>query len=207
MRFSIPPSTSRATCRLTASKRNAGISAAWPRSSAIPRTSDHCVRTQSKPRSNCAYLPSLTQLPNEFNIPKGISRQYSRDAQSAEKIISWSKTTMSSDDAYGSFLEQANQSTGASKTPEKPSFAYMRVVDTNVPGTLQNVEQYYTSDADEPFEPVSLKWVGEDVPSESTKRFVSSYCLHIQVTNMLMRFGIIQTNSKSSLVITQKFQL
>lgn len=75
---------------------------------------------------------------------------------------------MSSDDAYGSFLDQANQDTGASKPSSTPnsSFATTKAVDTDVPAPLQTVELYYTSEADEPFEPVSLKWSGKKMPSK-----------------------------------------
>ena len=74
---------------------------------------------------------------------------------------------MSSDDAYSSFLEQANQDTGASKVSTKSSAAGTKAVDTDVPDSLQKIEQYYVSEADEPFEPVSLKWTGKNMPSES----------------------------------------
>ena len=73
---------------------------------------------------------------------------------------------MSSDDAYSSFLEQANQDTGASNASAQSNSATTKAVDTDVPVSLQKVEQYYTSDADEPFEPVSLKWNGSNMPSE-----------------------------------------
>lgn len=72
-----------------------------------------------------------------------------------------------SDDAYSSFLDQANQDTGASKTSTKSKTAATKAVDTDVPATLQKVDQYYTSESDEPFEPVSLKWSGTNMPSES----------------------------------------
>lgn len=74
-----------------------------------------------------------------------------------------------SDDAYSSFLDQANQDTGASKVSAKSKSAATKAVDTDVPVTLQKVDQYYTSESDEPFEPVSLKWSGKNMPSESMK--------------------------------------
>lgn len=74
---------------------------------------------------------------------------------------------MSSDDAYGSFLEQANQDTGASNVSTTSKKATTKAVDTEVPVKLQKIKQYYTSEADEPFEPVSLKWGGNNMPSES----------------------------------------
>lgn len=71
---------------------------------------------------------------------------------------------MSSDADYASFLDKANQDTGAAQqqSSSKKSFS-TKSVDTAVPKALQQVEEYYTSDADEPFEPVSLKFDGSDV--------------------------------------------
>ena len=75
---------------------------------------------------------------------------------------------MASDEDYGNFLDKANQNTGPSKastrSASKPS---TKTIDTEVPSPLQKIEQYYISEADEPFEPVSLKWDGKNMPSES----------------------------------------
>ena len=75
---------------------------------------------------------------------------------------------MASDEAYNSFLDQANQDTGASKSTSKPAEIFTKAKDTDVPVSLQQVEHFYVSEADEPFEPVSLKWSGSNMPSEST---------------------------------------
>lgn len=74
---------------------------------------------------------------------------------------------MSSDEAYSSFLEQANQDTGTSRE-DSSTIATINTknVDTEVPRQLQSIKQYYTSEVDEPFEPVSLKWNGPELPSE-----------------------------------------
>jgi hypothetical protein len=65
-----------------------------------------------------------------------------------------------SDDAYSKFLEGAND-TGAT-TQESKSYK-TKSVNTNVPKALESVEEYYSSDADEPFEPVSLEFEGSDI--------------------------------------------
>ena len=76
--------------------------------------------------------------------------------------------SMASDEVYSDFLDKANQDTGTSKTStQSTSKLSTKAVDTDIPGPLQKVEQYYTSEADEPFEPVSLKWNGSNMPSES----------------------------------------
>ncbi|KAI9884491.1 MAG: hypothetical protein M1823_003706 [Watsoniomyces obsoletus] len=75
---------------------------------------------------------------------------------------------MSSDADYASFLDQVNQ-TGVSKasTSSKSEFASTRSVDTEVPVALKQVDKfYYSSETDEPFEPVSLKWERDSLPDE-----------------------------------------
>ena len=75
---------------------------------------------------------------------------------------------MSSDEAYSSFLEQANQDTGTNKEASSTAATVnTKNVDTDVPQQFQKIKQYYTSEVDEPFEPVSLKWDGPELPSES----------------------------------------
>ena len=85
----------------------------------------------------------------------------------SKSIVSNCSLPSMSDDAYSSFLDQANQDTGASKASTKSKSAATKAVDTDVPVTLKEVDQYYTSESDEPFEPVSLKWSGKNMPSES----------------------------------------
>ncbi|CAG8413426.1 unnamed protein product [Penicillium salamii] len=65
--------------------------------------------------------------------------------------------TMASDDAYMSFLDKANADV-SDKSQQGP--IQMQTVHStlSVPKVLQSIEIYYTSDTDEPFEPVALKW-------------------------------------------------
>ncbi|EOD50202.1 hypothetical protein GTA08_BOTSDO00334 [Neofusicoccum parvum] len=72
---------------------------------------------------------------------------------------------MASDEDYAAFLDKANQDTGAPASAKSKSFT-TKAVDSAVPQVLQQIEEYYVSDADEPFEPVSLKWDGDAMPSE-----------------------------------------
>jgi hypothetical protein len=72
---------------------------------------------------------------------------------------------MSSDADYAAFLDKANQNTGAAEqqsTSSKKSYG-TKGVDTAVPKALEQVEEYYVSDADEPFEPVALKYDGSSI--------------------------------------------
>jgi hypothetical protein len=74
-------------------------------------------------------------------------------------------STMSSDDQYSSFLDQANQDTGAStaKSQSKSKSPSFKTTDTEIPHSLQSVDEYYISDTDEPFEPVSLSFEGDEL--------------------------------------------
>lgn len=71
---------------------------------------------------------------------------------------------MSSDDAYMSFLDKANADLNAGRASQQQGSETARTetVDVNVriPKPLQSVDAYYTSEADEPFEPVALRWDG-----------------------------------------------
>lgn len=82
---------------------------------------------------------------------------------------------MASDEDYMSFLNKANQDTGmggqASTTSSAPAKFKATDSGSNVPKPIKDVcaNEVYTSDADEPFEAVSLKWNGDGgLPDEGT---------------------------------------
>ncbi|KAF2470577.1 uncharacterized protein BDR25DRAFT_325409 [Lindgomyces ingoldianus] len=80
---------------------------------------------------------------------------------------------MSSDADYASFLDKANQDTGAASTAQKSSKQYStKSVNTVVPKVLEGVEECYISDADEPFEPVSLRFEGQRVSADDLKKLI-----------------------------------
>jgi hypothetical protein len=74
------------------------------------------------------------------------------------------QSTMSSDADYTSFLDKANQDTGAKASTKSTSASTSKkAVNTDIPDKLQKLDSYYTSEADEPFENVSLKWKGGEL--------------------------------------------
>lgn len=78
---------------------------------------------------------------------------------------------MSSDADYMSFLDKANQDSSSAQTQsssKKGSYG-TKSVDTEVPQGLQSVEEYYVSDGDEPFEPVSLKFEGKKISAGTSQ--------------------------------------
>ncbi len=106
---------------------------------------------------------------------------------------------MSSDATYSSFLDQANQGTGADNVSAKSDTAATKAVNTDVPPGLQSIEQYYSSESDEPFEPVSLTWDGKNLPSGSMS-LVARDC---QETCVLIK-GVSQVNSLNSSATTSR---
>ena len=70
---------------------------------------------------------------------------------------------MASDLAYASFLERANQDTGSQAVKSGgDSFHVSTNVskDEPVPQVLKDTEEYYVSETDEVFEPVTVRWEG-----------------------------------------------
>lgn len=82
---------------------------------------------------------------------------------------------MASDEDYAAFLEKANAdpNEGVAKTKDKKAegSAKLKAVDSGakVPKGLKEAvkDQVFVSDSDEPFEPVSLKLEGDELPDES----------------------------------------
>lgn len=75
---------------------------------------------------------------------------------------------MSNDDDYMSFLNKANQDTGA--TQQSTTSFKTKDQGSEVPKEIRDVvkKAVYVSDADEPFEEVSLEWKGKNsLPTES----------------------------------------
>lgn len=85
-------------------------------------------------------------------------------APSQTTPFSTSPVTMSSDDAYMSFLDKANADLNAGRSQQQGASDTVRTetvdASTTIPAPLQSVDAYYVSDADEPFEPVALLWKG-----------------------------------------------
>lgn len=119
----------------------------------------HCVIrtwTSIPPR----HLPLLSlslpiQIPRLTHNTSSITSKYSR-------AITITPPTMS-DSNYLSFLEKANADLNAEQPhTESQSQSQTKTLDADaqIPASLTSVDAYYISDADEPFEPVVLRWDG-----------------------------------------------
>lgn len=81
---------------------------------------------------------------------------------------------MASDADYTAFLDKANQDTGAATTQSSAKKASTQSVNTAVPQALEQIEEYYTSDADEPFEVVALAYKGSgDISASDLKNLLN----------------------------------
>lgn len=87
---------------------------------------------------------------------------------------------MASDSDYMAFLDKANRqrdaggnqaSTESSEQSSRPIRTESVESGAKVPNVLKTVNAFYVSETDEPFEPVTLKWVGaskEEWPGSGT---------------------------------------
>lgn len=127
--------------------------------------------------SRTQALRQLSSTPNHrYNAPSIIAPVFRRRsinsppsptpaASHSGSSTSITTRTMSSDDAYMSFLNKANADLDNGRSQpaaQQSSAARTETVDVNVkvPTPLTSVDAYYVSDTDEPFEPVALKWEG-----------------------------------------------
>ena len=104
---------------------------------------------------------------------------------------------MSSDADYASFLNKANEPISAAESQnasQKKNRGTM-AVNTSVPKVLEQVEEYYVSDADEPFEPVALKFEGKDVTAGMSSQNPRSVLLVTQSGDLARIFKQLLTLS------------
>lgn len=92
--------------------------------------------------------------------------------------------TMSSDDAYLSFLEKANSdlSTGQQSTQTQRTETQTVHANAEIPASLQSIDAFYISETDEPFEPVVLGFEGAgngEWPGSCTRAPLSYDIFHV----------------------------
>lgn len=68
-----------------------------------------------------------------------------------------------SDADYEAFLNKANEDASGGQATAQAQEYGTKSVNTAVPTALKNVEETYTSEADEPFEPVALNFSGDEL--------------------------------------------
>jgi len=120
-------------------------------------------------RSFLPHISTTAPIPVGANIAAIAERSFSTSTPNDQ---------MASDADYASFLEKANQdpSEGVAKSEGVGKAGGFKATDKGVvvPTVLKKavVDAFYTSDADEPFEVVGLKFEGGKLPDEGM--FLSS---------------------------------
>jgi hypothetical protein len=71
---------------------------------------------------------------------------------------------MSSDADYEAFLNKANQDSSQASTQQSKSIG-INSVNTAIPDSLKAREEVYSSESDEPFDPISLSYKGNEIPA------------------------------------------
>jgi hypothetical protein len=77
---------------------------------------------------------------------------------------------MADDQSYNTFLTKANKDPSANSSQHKSTSRAKSKFDpttaqaSSVPSPLQNLDTTYTSDSDEPFEPILLDYAGHELP-------------------------------------------
>ncbi|CAG8011566.1 unnamed protein product [Penicillium olsonii] len=121
----------------------------------------HCVIPLPASR---ARLPHLVASHTPLRLSS--ANLYQRNLLSTPTRIRPLTTTptMASDDAYMSFLDKANTDVSGDK-PQTSAQTTTVTSSLPVPKPLQSLNLYYTSDTDEPFEPIALNWDGAKWPT------------------------------------------
>ncbi|KAL4893042.1 hypothetical protein BDV59DRAFT_202028 [Aspergillus ambiguus] len=120
----------------------------------------HCVIAGRIASTTNTLKPAFPALSSSVHFPFHPSQQHPSRPGHATRT---SSRTMS-DDAYSSFLDQANADLNAARAEKARRSSTVRTetvhVNVRVPPSLTSVDGYYVSETDEPFEPVSLRWEG-----------------------------------------------
>lgn len=128
-----------------------------PKATEVLRAQQSSLHKSFTP-STCEKLPAHRLAPSPTLPPTSASSKFHTHA--ARKM---------SDADYAAFLDKANQDTSGGEATTQSKKVGTKSVNTQVPSALQSVEEYYTSDADEPFEPVALSYSGDGI---SARKFV-----------------------------------
>ena len=79
-----------------------------------------------------------------------------------------------SDADYEAFLNKANAGSGGDVQDQSKKSYGTKSVNTAVPKTLEQIEEYYVSDSDEPFEPVALEFKGDSISAGKESPFFTT---------------------------------
>jgi len=166
-RLALPPAKSRTASSLDAMTKiqlrvAANLSISRRRSSpTITAIKAYCTRSSPSLDLRTSLFPFFHPT---FGAKPFVGTSSPTSGAGSRRLLHDSQIRMSSDADYAAFLDQANQDTGSTSAQTTKKVG-TKSVNTTVPKALESIEEYYISDADEPFEPVALKFEGDQAPS------------------------------------------
>lgn len=126
------------------------------------------TKLASTSRASFLRLQHPGALPTPLSIPQ--PRTDPAILAPTNRVLLHTTPAMASDEDYMSFLNKANQDTSGSNQATIQSKGQFKTTDSGSqpPAEIKSAckDAFYVSDADEPFEPVSLKYDGPDLPDE-----------------------------------------
>lgn len=132
--------------------------------------STNYIKLTNTARSSSSKLQHLSTPPSRRTTP------LPQTNPAIPQRVLHTTTKMSSDQDYMSFLDKANQGTGSDNQATTQSKTQFKTTDSGsqAPAEIKSAckDAFYVSDADEPFEPVSLKYDGSDLPDEGSIYFL-----------------------------------
>jgi hypothetical protein len=169
-----PPCSCTSTCcvigrRETMLQLSRRVARASPLPTSLKYTSRYSTKTITRAtnlsRPSTAYNRAR---PTTAAQPPPTSFSTARTNKPTNPYSYTSARKMSSDADYAAFLDKANQDVAPAEQQDLSKKGYgTKSVDTEVPKALESVEEYYVSDADEPFEPVALEFSGDSVSAST----------------------------------------
>ncbi|KZM18831.1 hypothetical protein ST47_g10160 [Ascochyta rabiei] len=130
-------------------------------------------------RTTAALHTTLPSSVVRLTIANNALRPLSNRASTANTLRPHALThtaarAMSSDADYAAFLDKANQDVAPAEQQDVSSKKGYgtKNVNTAVPKALESVEEYYVSDADEPFEPVALEFSGDEITAGDLAKLI-----------------------------------
>lgn len=136
----------------------------------------HCVIRSGPSIARRLHPTSHHHYTNAYYNYNHYKHSYSYNKHNNRTITT---TPQMSDSNYLSFLEKANADhsgqtqTASQSQSQSQSQSPTKTLDTNaqIPTSLTSIDAFYTSDTDEPFEPVVLRWDEGVLPDSGTSDF------------------------------------
>lgn len=107
------------------------------------------------------------EFSSHLDLNRALPFLYAIARNPTQSAIITTTTDMSSDEAYASFLEKANQPTGNTSSTSRSKAEKqqdLKSQSSDIPQVLRSLDATFTSDSDEPFEPFTVEYSGSSLP-------------------------------------------